>query len=118
MIRYSLPYPPSVNNLFFNTGRGRSKTDAYKAWQEAAGYAIVEQGRKRIRGLVALSIALVKPDKRKRDLSNVIKAIEDLLVSMSVIDDDSLVQRISIQWVDAGDPCTVLVHEYEAALAA
>jgi len=118
MIRYSLPYPPSVNNLFFNTGRGRSKTDAYKAWQEAAGYAIVEQGRKRIHGLVALSIALVKPDKRKRDLSNVIKAIEDLLVSMSVIDDDSLVQRISIQWVDAGDPCVVLVHEYEVALAA
>lgn len=118
MIRYELPYPPSTNNLFFNTGHGRAKTDGYKAWREAAGYAIIEQGRKRQPGPVSLALALVRPDKRKRDLSNSIKSVEDLLVQLGVIEDDSLVQRISIQWVSAGAPCTVIVQTAEQELAA
>jgi len=118
MIRYSLPYPPSVNNLFFNRGRGRGRTDAYNAWREAAGYAIVQQGRKRLSGPVSLAIALVRPDKRRRDIDNALKPILDLLVSMGVIEDDSLVQRISIQWTHEGAPCSVIVQPCEEALAA
>jgi Holliday junction resolvase RusA-like endonuclease len=118
MIRYELPYPPTTNNLFANAGNRRVKSKAYKAWSDAAGYSIIEQGRKRIHGHVTLSIALVKPDKRRRDLSNGIKAIEDLLVSMGVIDDDSLVQRISVQWVPDGAPCCVIIQEAAEALAA
>lgn len=118
MIRYDLPYPPTVNNLFVNGANGRFKSKAYSAWREAASYSIMEQGRQRMRGCVSLAIALVKPDKRKRDLSNTIKAIEDLLVAMAVIEDDSLVQRISIQWVADGAPCTVLVMHAEQGMAA
>ena len=47
-----------------------------------------------------------------------IKPIEDLLVSMQVIDDDSLVRRLSVHWLDAGMPVTVLIQQHEEALAA
>lgn len=118
MIRYDLPYPPTTNHLFVNGAKGRFKSKAYSDWRELAGYSIMEQGRQRMRGFVSLSIALVKPDKRKRDLSNSIKAIEDLLVAMAVIEDDSLVQRISIQWVADGAPCTILIMHAEQGMAA
>ena len=118
MIRYTLPYPPTTNNLYVNGVRGRYKSPAYKAWLEDAGLMIMAQGRKRIHGPVALSIALVRPDKRRRDISNAIKSLEDLLVSMQVIEDDSLVQRISIQWASTGAPCTVLIHEFASEEAA
>ncbi len=118
MIRYSLPYPPTVNNLFFNVRHGRVKTDAYRAWLENAGHAINVQGKKRICGPVSLSIGLVRPDKRKRDLSNTIKSVEDLLVSMGVIEDDSLVQKLSVQWVSGDAPCTVIIHEHVEEMAA
>ena len=118
MIRYELPYPVSTNSLFFNASRGRVKTDRYKAWRKAAGEAILVQGRKRMHGYVSLSMALVRPDQRRRDLSNTIKAVEDLLVEMRVIDDDSLVQRISIQWVESGPACAVIIQQAEEALAA
>lgn len=118
MIRYSLPYPPTVNTLFDNRKGGRVKSEGYQRWIRAAQGAILEQGRKRLHGPVSLAMALVRPDKRRRDLSNTIKAVEDLLVSMAVIDDDSLVQRISIQWVGAGDPCVVLIQAAEVELAA
>lgn len=117
-VRYSLPYPPSVNGLFFNASKGRVKTDAYRAWRRAGGEAILVQGRKHVHGPVSLCVALVRPDKRRRDLSNTLKAIEDLLVEMQVIDDDSLVTRISVQWVSSGPACTILVQEAVEALAA
>lgn len=107
--RYELPYPPSTNNLFENAKKGRVKTDHYQAWRTTAGKLIQMQGRKRVLGQVALSVDLVKPDRRKRDLSNTLKAVEDLLVEMQVIDDDSLVQALSVQWVESGVPCVVTV---------
>ena len=118
MIRYSLPYPPSVNNLFVNAGKRRVTSEPYQRWQGAAQGAILEQGRKRIHGPVSLSVALVRPDKRRRDLSNTLKAVEDVLVSMAVIDDDSLIQRISVQWVASGEPCVVIIQEAVEAMAA
>jgi crossover junction endodeoxyribonuclease RusA len=118
VIRYELPYPPSTNNLFVNHARGRAVSARYKAWRNEAGLFIVAQGRKQIKGPVSLSIGLVRPDRRKRDASNAIKPIEDLLVAMRVIEDDSLVQRISVAWAASGAPCTVIVKAAEEDLAA
>jgi len=118
MNRYELPYPPSVNGLFFNASKGRETTPSYKAWRRAAGEMILAQGRKHIHGKVSLAIAVTRPDRRKRDISNLIKAVEDLLVEMAVIDDDSLVQRLSIKWVDSGPECAVIIQQAEQELAA
>lgn len=121
MLRYALPYPPSTNGLFFNKAKGRGTTDAYRAWKKAAGEQILVQGRKHLLGPVSLSIALVRPDNRRRDLDNTLKAVLDLLGTkhgMGVIEDDSCIQRISIQWIPSGDPCTVLIHQAESELAA
>ena len=118
MLRYTLPYPPSTNGLFFNASRGRAKTGHYRAWLKAAGEEILAQGRSRVRGPVAISILVGRPDKRRRDISNLIKGVEDLLVTMQVIDDDSNVERVSAQWSGEPGSCVVLVHSYEREVAA
>lgn len=120
MISYRLPYPPTVNTLFANAKHGgRFKTKEYTDWRRAAGEEILAQGRKRVRGSVSLAIYVVKPDKRRRDVSNLIKAVEDLLVEMQIIEDDSLVQRVTIEWADAGSfECMVIVQDFLGALAA
>lgn len=117
-VRYELPFPPSVNNLFATVGRKRVRSDRYRAWAKQAAEFITLQGKKRVHGHVSLHVGLVRPDRRVRDLSNTLKAIEDLLVDMSVIDDDSLIQRISVQWVPDGPPCVVLVQEAMEVMAA
>ena len=120
MIRYELPFPPSVNNLFINSpnGKGRFPSPQYKAWRKEAGEMIQAQGRKHMRGLVNLSIGIVKPNRRKRDISNLIKAVEDILVEMAVIEDDSFVQKLAIQWVSDGPSCSVIIQQSEMELAA
>lgn len=114
MIR--LPFPPSVNTIYRNVpGKGRVKTGKYKAWCEEAalraGY--VEP----IHGFVKLDIILGKPDKRKRDLDNYLKATLDFLVDYQVIDDDSYVDDLRIRWgeVDGAHVSVELVPCWRAS---
>lgn len=118
MIRLSLPYPPSVNGLTFNASKGRVKTPEYRAWIEEASIAIKDTHRLGI-GAYYLSICARRPDKRRRDLGNIEKAVSDLLVMHGVVEDDCLAERITLQW-DAGmkEECVVLVIPAEEALAA
>ena len=118
MIRLSLPFPPSVNNLFANGKRGRYKTPAYMAWCAEASIGIKDSHRQQI-AAYSIAICLRRPDKRQRDLGNYEKAISDLLVSHGVIADDSGCERLTMSW-DHGqkDACVVLVMPAEEALAA
>jgi crossover junction endodeoxyribonuclease RusA len=94
----TLPYPPSVNNLFINVARGRVISKRYAAWRTDAHWTIKRTPGPRFSEPVAVEIILGKPDRRKRDLDNAIKAPLDALVEMHVITDDSLIQRIEAQW--------------------
>jgi len=88
-----MPLPPSANNMFVNLkGRGRAKSAAYKAWSDDARYHVITAWR-----------AAGKPEwpaapmqihfrlgleGRKRDASNCLKAVEDILVRELPVPDD------------------------------
>lgn len=101
MTTLTLPWPPAVNNLFFNAGKGRVRSSRYQAWASEALTAVREQQPKPIVGSFHVRILLDRPDRRKRDLDGLLKAPLDLLVTAGVIEDDSLAQSIAIQWSDA-----------------
>ena len=108
---FELPFPPSLNNLFVNGKRGRFTSPKYKAWKDAAGLIANAQAKGRcIAGYYALDVKLVRPDKRRRDASNYLKAVEDLLVSLGITDDDCENQFVSAQWVEKGPACFVAVR--------
>lgn len=64
---------------------------------------------------VSISIGIVAPDKRARDIDNLIKVVCDILVKAGVIKDDSrkYVRKVSAQWIASGPPCVVLIQPYE-----
>jgi len=118
IISIQFPYPPTANNLFFNRpGKGRVKTERYRTWLRAAGNDLLLQRPPKISGKVVVSIVVGRPDRRKRDLSNCIKPIEDLLVAHGLIEDDSLVESLSIRWGD-GKGAHVLVWPLRATTGA
>lgn len=97
---FVLPYPPSANNLFVNLpGRGRVQSPRYKAWINGAAWTLKSQRPHKIKGKCRLTIDAVRPDNRRRDIANLEKAISDLLVSLRVIEDDSLIESITLAWV-------------------
>ncbi len=93
-----LPFPPSTNHLFAGKAR-RHLSKSYKAWRTEAGWTLNEQEPiARFTGPVSLTMALGRPDKRRRDISNFVKAVEDLLVTHNIIRDDSDVHRLLVYW--------------------
>jgi crossover junction endodeoxyribonuclease RusA len=94
----------------WRTARGRVyRSDTYSAWLDAV-YIIIKQqmrGQLAITGRFELKVRARRPDKRRRDIDNILKALADGLVKCGVIEDDHLCEGIDIRWVDAGDPCEV-----------
>ena len=103
MVALTVPFPPSVNNLFMNAkNHGRILSTSYKAWRDAAHAHLVRQPFQCVRGQFVMTIRLQRPDKRRRDCSNYIKALEDFLVERHVLPDDSECQRVTIEWLQTG----------------
>ena len=93
-----LPFPPSTNNLFINVKHGRIPSQRYEDWRLEAGLMLNKH--QPVAGPVSIAYEFGEPDRRKRDLDNLLKAPSDLLVTHGVIeaDDCSIVKSISARW--------------------
>ena len=97
----ALELPPSINALW-RSSRGRvHRSKRYRDWQRSAGWELVAQRPARIAGPVAIRIAVGPPDRRRRDIDNIGKALLDRLVAHQVIEDDAMVVKL-ITAVPAG----------------
>lgn len=96
-----LPFPPSMNRLWRSTKSGKHyRSPRYQTWFQAAGIEINRQRPGKVSGAFSVLLQLGRPDRRKRDLDNLMKPVLDLLQHYGVIDDDGLAQHVSIHWSD------------------
>lgn len=99
MTQITLPWPPSLNNLYFNASRGgRVKSKRYAAWSTEAWAILRQQRPEAVQGPFRLTIIAERPDNRRRDLDGLLKAPLDLLVACGIVQDDSLAQQLTIGW--------------------
>jgi len=96
-----LPWPPSVNT-YWRTFRGRMILSKIgRMYQTAIAEQVVMQscpkfGDRKIR----VTIAAHRPDKRRRDLDNLLKAALDGMGSAGVFDDDSQIVDLRTYWAE------------------
>ena len=74
---FTLPYPVSVNGAF-KLHNGARLSKSYRAWRDAAGIELLSQRPQKMAGRVHVSIAFRAPDRRRRDIDNLLKAVLDL----------------------------------------
>lgn len=99
MITLSLPFPPSANRLW-RAFRGRQiKSAEYRAWLLKAQAAIESAciGGS-IPGAYHLEIHATRPDRRARDLDNLIKPLSDSLAAAGLVLNDSKAASIFAAW--------------------
>jgi crossover junction endodeoxyribonuclease RusA len=101
-MKFQFEFPPSTNNLWMPIkGRGLVKTKEYRAWQDANTWIIRQQiGLERIEGQFEIHFIFERPDRRKRDLDNLIKSSLDCIVNARVVHDDHLCQKLTAEWVN------------------
>jgi len=100
MIELEISFPPSANSIWRSFGNRNILSKPYRVWRELAALEIETQmkGQDRISGPYHMCIDLDRRDRRRADLSNRIKALEDSLVLCRVVQDDSDCQSIMIKW--------------------
>ena len=103
----TLPFPPPVNNLFATVGKRRIRSRRYEEWIARAGIELMIQRPRPIAGPFKITLTYDRPDRRRRDLDGLQKAVLDLLVKHRVIEDDSLAQEIVLRWGPMATPAFV-----------
>ena len=99
-----LPYPPSVNTYWRHPTTGKLAgrhliSEAGRRYREAvAQLAVTERWSKHAADQrLAVHIEAWMPDRRRRDLDNLLKAALDSLTYAQVFADDSQIDRLSIE---------------------
>ena len=98
VIAWDLPYPPSVNH-YYRMFRGHMVISAEGRAYRSAVQAVVLSGKRRkpIEDSITMYVRVCPPDRRRRDLDNVIKALWDSLQHAGVYKDDSQISRYTVE---------------------
>lgn len=99
-VSLTLSNPPlSANGLYANRrGGGRVKTADYRVWLITGMVELrTVQRSPLVPGPVTITY-LIKRTNGRRDLDNCAKSLCDLLVKANVIEDDSKVEKITMEW--------------------
>lgn len=111
-----LPWPPTVNH-YYTVVNGRKILSARgQYYKQRCGAEMLSQEVPKSRtGRYCVTIHAHPPDKRKRDLDNLLKPVLDALTEYGAIVDDSLVDDLRIQRFDQhkGGKLEVLVSNYQ-----
>jgi len=94
VIRHVLPYPPSVNR-YYRTYQGRMLISR-EGRQYRSDVQLALLGSPTVAGRCSVEIHVWPPDRRKRDLDNVLKATLDALEHAGAIEDDGLIDELRI----------------------
>lgn len=113
MVEFQLPYPPSVNHYWRRVGARTLISRGGRAFREAVCSILAARRVRPLVGPLALEIIIHPPDRRRRDIDNVQKALLDALQHGGAYGDDSQIIRLSIEKGDPieGGSTTVRIEE-------
>lgn len=98
MLEIDLPWPPSINHYWRRNGSRyfiSKQGQDYREYVAKACYAF--QGLFNAEDRLRLRIKAYPPDRRRRDLDNILKGMIDSLQHGNLFPDDSQIDKLSIE---------------------
>lgn len=95
VISITTPVPPSLNHAYPNSDAGRRVlAEAGREFKNLVALLLLEAGHRPVRqkALVRLSMRLWFKDRRRRDITNCVKLLEDALSDALLFDDCNVVR--------------------------
>lgn len=113
---YELSYPPSVNHYWRHVGDRTLISGAGREYRQRVADELAHQGVDTAGGSLSLFISVHPPDRRRRDLDNILKALLDALQHGGAYQDDSQIDSLRVVRSHSvpGGKVTVLVTERES----
>lgn len=96
ILRFSMPYPPSINHYYIHTPTGVKLGAKGQSYRRDAVYIL-----HKFRGYckdkkIAVTINVYPPDKRKRDIDNILKCLLDAMEYANVYDNDNQIDMLTV----------------------
>ena len=118
MINITLPWPPTVNTYYRSIWRKNTthpvvllsaKGRQYK--EDATAAMVLQDIPQNLGGRIEVLIEVYPPDRRRRDLDNLLKPILDVLEDYGVFYDDEQIDIIHVRRRTKGGRVEVFVSE-------
>ena len=110
-IGLDLPWPPSVNHYWGQFGKQRFIGKRGKEFRIKVLQACREGGIEPLEGRLAMHVSLFPPDRRKRDIDNVLKSLLDACEHAGCYASDSQIDELHVVRLEnlTGGGCSVLI---------
>mgnify|MGYP001168743823 FL=1 len=97
MVELELPYPPSVNHYWRRVGARTLISRGGRAFRTAVCSLLAARRVRPLEGALEIEIRVHPPDRRRRDVDNVQKALLDAMQHGGAYLDDSQIVRLTIE---------------------
>lgn len=111
-LELTLPWPPSNNTYYRNAGAKTLISAKGREYAHAVGYQVLMQrGAKHLQCRLNVHLDVYPPNRARRDLDNLFKAVLDSLTKSGVWVDDSQIDALSIARRSVGGMVKVRITE-------
>ncbi len=97
MLEFELPYPPSVNHYWRRVGPRTLISRGGRAFRQSVCSILAATGVEPLDGPLEVDIKVFPPDRRRRDLDNVPKALLDALEHGGAYQNDSQIVKLTLE---------------------
>lgn len=110
MLTVTLPWPPTVNTYYRNLNGKTLISEKGRGYRKAvADQVLIQRAAKGYAGRLGVLIEAYPPDKRARDLDNILKSLLDALTKSGVWADDSQIDDLQVKRMTVGGMVKVQV---------
>jgi crossover junction endodeoxyribonuclease RusA len=95
-VTLELPYPPSVNHYWGQSGKTRFIGKKGKEFRAAVVAVAVKDKVRSMAGRLSVHVNLYPPDRRKRDIDNVLKSLLDACEHAGCYVNDSQIDELHV----------------------
>ena len=112
IIELDLPYPPSVNHYWGQMGNRRFVGKAGVLFRQEVKIIALKRTQSLYNERLSVKVYLHPPDKRKRDIDNVLKSLFDAMEHAGVYENDSQIDELYIKRCEVvkGGACKVVLE--------
>lgn len=110
---FILPYPPSINHYWRRVGGRTLISREGRRYRNRVCALLAARGVRPWSGRLAVRLDVYPPDRRRRDLDNVQKALLDALAHGGAYEDDSQIDRLEVERCGVEPPGHVNVEIVE-----
>ena len=97
MLKLKLPYPPTINHYWRYVGSRVLISRRGRNYRKKVMEYLQTRDLEKLTGPLSVNIELYTPDRRRRDVDNVLKAMLDSLQWGGVFEDDNQIFRLAIE---------------------